>query len=93
MLSGGITGTTDVTILTTEHITLQSTRQLCLQDMQNRSTMFLTALSAALIAISFFGSATQFRGGFVAFVLAVLIPLWVAGVLTFTRVLRRRLRT
>lgn len=86
MFSGGTTGTSDLTILTTEHFTLQSARQLCLQDMQNRSTIFMTALSASLIAIGFFGSATQFRGGFVAFVLGLLIPLWVAGVLTWTRV-------
>lgn len=88
MLSGGTTGTSDVTILTTEHFTLQSARQLCLQDMQNRATIFMTGLSASLVAISFFGSATQFRGGFVAFVLALLVPLWVAGVLTWMRVVQ-----
>lgn len=88
MLSGGATGTSDITILTTEHFTLQSARQLCVQDMQNRSTIFMTALSASLIAIGFFGSATQFRGGFVVFVLGLLIPLWVAGVLTWTRVVQ-----
>ena len=86
MLSGVTTGASDLTILTTEHFTLQSARQLCLQDMQNRSTIFMTGLSASLVAIGFFGSATQFRGGFVVFVLALLIPLWVAGVLTWTRV-------
>ena len=87
MFSGG-TGTSDLTILTTEHYTLQSARQLCLQDMQSRSTIFMTGLSASLVAISFFGSATQFRGGFVVFVLALLIPLWFAGVLTWTRVVQ-----
>lgn len=56
--------------------------------MQSRSTIFMTGLSASLIAIGFFGSATQFHGGFVVFVLALLIPLWVAGVLTWTRVVQ-----
>lgn len=88
MVNGGTTGTSDITILTTEHFTLQSARQLCLQDMQSRSTIFMTSLSASLIAISFFGSATQFRGGFVVFVLALLIPLWVTGVLTWMRVVQ-----
>lgn len=86
MFSGNTIGASDLTILTTEQITLQSARQLCLQDMQNRSAMFLTAVSASLIAIGFFGSATQFRGGFVVFVLALLISLWVLGTLTFARV-------
>lgn len=88
MFSASTTGTSDLTILTTEHFTLQSARQLCLQDMQNRSTMFLTAVSASLIAIGFFGSATQFRGGFVIFALALLISLWVFGALTWTRVVQ-----
>lgn len=82
------TGTNDLTILTTEHFTLQSARSLCLQDMQGRSTMFLTTVSASLIAIGFFGAATHFEGGFVVFVLALLTSLWVLGVFTFLRILQ-----
>jgi hypothetical protein len=82
------TGTHDLTILTTEHFTLQSARQLCLQDMQGRSTMFLTIVSASLIAIGFFGTATHFGGGFVVFVLALLTSLWVLGFFTFLRILQ-----
>lgn len=81
-------GTGDLTILTTEHFTLQSARQLCLQDMQSRSTIFLTAVSASLVAFGFFGSATHFTGPFFIFVLGLLISLWVLGVLTWTRVLQ-----
>ena len=84
----GSTGTGDLTILTTEHFTLQSARQLCLQDMQNRSSIFLTAVSASLVAFGFFGSATHFTGPFFIFVLGLLISLWVLGVLTWTRVLQ-----
>lgn len=80
--------TDDLTILTAEHFTLQSSRQLCLQDMQGRATMFFTVVSASLIAIGFFGTATRFGGGFVFFVLALLTSLWVLGVLTFVRVLQ-----
>lgn len=82
------TGTGDLSILTTEHFTLQSARQLCLQDMQNRSTIFLTAVSASLVAFGFFGSATHFTGAFFIFVLVLLISLWILGVLTWTRVLQ-----
>lgn len=81
-------GSGDLTILTTEHFTLQSARQLCLQDMQNRSTIYLTAVSAFLVAVGFFGSATRFTGPFFIFVLALLISLWVLGVLTWARVIQ-----
>lgn len=77
----------ELTILTTEHFTLQSARQLFLQ-MQGRSTMFLTIVSASLIAIGFFGNATRFGGGFVVFVLALLTSLWVIGFFTFVRILQ-----
>lgn len=78
----------DLTILTTEHFTLQSGRQLCLQDMQGRSAMFLTIVSASLIAIGFFGTATHFGGGFVVFVLALLTSLWALGFFTFVRIIQ-----
>lgn len=50
--------------------------------------MFLTTVSASLIAIGFFGAATHFEGGFVVFVLALLTSLWVLGVFTFLRILQ-----
>ena len=81
-------GANDLTILTTEHATLQSARQFSLQDMQNRSAMFLTVVSASLVAIGFFGSASHFSGGFTIFVLALLTSLWVLGFLTFVRVVQ-----
>ena len=50
--------------------------------------MFLTAVSASLIAIGFFGTATHFGGGFVVFVLALLASLWVLGFFTFVRIIQ-----
>ncbi|MFZ0030473.1 MAG: hypothetical protein WAK84_01200 [Candidatus Cybelea sp.] len=50
--------------------------------------MFFTIVSASLIAIGFFGTATHFGGGFVVFVSAVLTSLWALGVFTFVRVLQ-----
>jgi hypothetical protein len=52
--------------------------------------MFLTIVSASLIAIGFFGTATHFGGGFVVFVLALLTSLWVLGFFTFVRILQGR---
>jgi len=83
-LSGG----SDMTILTTEHFTLQSGRQLCLQDIQGRSTIFLTVLSLSLLAIGYFGTATHFGSAYIAFVLVLVSTLWVLGVLTYMRVLQ-----
>src|SRR5215469_11537627 len=59
-------GASDLSILTTEHFTLQSSRQLCLQDIQGRSTIFLTVLSVSLLAIGYFGTATHFGSAYVA---------------------------
>jgi hypothetical protein len=50
--------------------------------------MFLTVVSASLIAIGFFGTATHFGGGFVVFVLALLSSLWVLGFFTFVRIIQ-----
>jgi len=78
----------DLTILTTEHFTLQSARQLCLQDIQGRSTIFLTVLSVSLLAIGYFGTATHFGAAYIAFVLVLVTTLWVLGALTFIRVIQ-----
>ena len=50
--------------------------------------MFLTIVSASLIAIGFFGTATHFGEAFVVFVLALLTSLWVLGLFTFVRILQ-----
>ena len=50
--------------------------------------MFLTVVSASLIAIGFFGTATRFGGGFVVFVLALLTSLWMLGFFTFVRIIQ-----
>lgn len=86
--SDASSGASDLTILTTEHFTLQSARQLCLQDIQGRSTIFLTVLSVSLLAIGYFGTATHFGPAYIAFVLVLVSTLWVLGVLTFMRVLQ-----
>jgi len=57
-----------------------------LQDIQGRSTLFLTVLSVSLLAIGYFGTASHFGPAYIAFVLVLVTSLWVLGMLTFMRV-------
>ena len=74
----------ELTVLTTEHYTLQSARQACLQDMQGRATLFLYSVSAVLVALGFMASASA-RQQFIVFSVTLLSALWVLGILTFLR--------
>jgi hypothetical protein len=76
----------EATILTTEHFTSQTVRSTCLQDMQGRASLFLTAVSGSLVALSFIGSATKFGTAFLMFTIALLATLWFLGFLTFLRI-------
>jgi membrane protein required for beta-lactamase induction len=49
-----------VDILTTEHWSLLSTRTLGYQEMFGRATIFISILSAAVIALALLAQATQF---------------------------------
>ena len=75
----------ELTVLTTEHYTLQTARQACLQDMQGRATLFLYSVSAVLVALGFMSSASGSRQQFVVVSVTLLSALWVLGVLTFLR--------
>jgi hypothetical protein len=76
----------ELTILATEHAALQATRSTCLQDMQGRATLFLTAVSGTLVALGFIGGANRFGPFFVVFAVTLLFLLWVLGSLTFLRI-------
>lgn len=76
----------ELTILTTEHYTLQSARGACLQDMQGRTTFFLTVVSGTLVALSFLSAAMHFGQAFAIVTAALLLFLWILGVLSFLRV-------
>ncbi len=72
-------------MLTTQHYTLQGARAQALSDLQNRSTLFLSAVSGALIALSFLGQSTRTSDVFSTFA-AVVFPVWtVMGLLTYVR--------
>jgi hypothetical protein len=75
----------ELTILTAEHATMQAARSACLQDIQGRTTFFLTVVSGTLVALGFLGAANQFGRFFVVFAVTLLFFVWVLGVLTFLR--------
>ncbi|HEY2476163.1 MAG TPA: hypothetical protein VGI19_15350 [Candidatus Cybelea sp.] len=65
---------------------LQSARLACLQDMQGRTSMFLTSVSGTLVALGFLGAADHFGRTFVVSAVALLATLWVVGFFTLLRI-------
>jgi hypothetical protein len=72
-----------LTALTTEHFVMQTTIGATLSEIQARASMFIGALSGALIAMGF---ASQSDIAFVPFVATVLPGIFVMGVLTVLRI-------
>jgi hypothetical protein len=60
-------------ILTTEHWSLLSARSLGYTEAMSRASIFVAALSGAVVALALVAQATDFGDGFVAFAL-VLLP-------------------
>jgi hypothetical protein len=72
-------------ILTTEHWSLLSTRALTWSEATGRAAMFLSALSAAVVALALVAQATSFGEGFATFALLILPIVLFLGVATFVR--------
>ena len=72
-------------ILTTEHWSLLSTRALSWSEAFSRATMFLSVLSAAVVALALVAQATAFGEGFVTFALLILPVVLFVGIATFMR--------
>jgi hypothetical protein len=72
-------------ILTTEHWSLLSTRALSWNEAFSRATMFLSALTGAVVALALVAQATSFGEGFVTFALLILPVVLFVGVATFVR--------
>ena len=77
-----------VTIITTEHYNLQTGRSMTVADANGRSTLFIGAVSGALIAIAFTGQASRMGTAFFVFSLVLLPSLFLMGLITFERVLQ-----
>jgi hypothetical protein len=77
-----------VTIITTEHYNLQMGRAMTVADTNGRSTLFIGAVSGALIAIAFTGQVSRMGTAFYVFSLVLLPSLFLMGLITFERVLQ-----
>lgn len=90
VLTGG-TGIADLPpalrlqILTTEHWSLLSTRALSWSEAFIRASMFLAALSGAVVALALVAQVTSFGDGFLTFALLILPVVLFLGVATFMR--------
>lgn len=77
-----------VTVLTTEHFTLQGARAATTSESTARAALFVGAVSSGLIALGFVRQASKFGSPFDAFALVVLPTLFALGVFTFARLVQ-----
>ena len=75
-----------LSILNAEHSSLVSSRTLAYNEGFVRTGMFLTALSAALVALGFVAQAIPDGGGFQLFAVMVLTLVFILGLTTLIRV-------
>jgi hypothetical protein len=81
-------GPDGVTILTTEHWSLLGTRSMLWSEAVNRTTVFLTVLSAAMVALALLADATGFGPQTTTLALAVLPVVLFLGIATHARLLQ-----
>ena len=80
-----------VTMMTTEHFTLQTARGATVSEASGRSSLFLGAVSSGLVALSFFGQASKLDESFYVFGLVLFAGLFFLGFVTFIRLLETSL--
>jgi hypothetical protein len=80
-----------VQILATEHWSLLATRSIAYSAIFNRASIFLTVVSAAVVAIALVAQATEFGDRFYVFALLVLPVALFIGVATFIRIIDARI--
>jgi hypothetical protein len=74
-----------LTALSTEHFTAQGARAQTMNESSARASVFVFAVSSALVALGFIGQLSNVGDVFNAFALTVLPTLYVLGVVTFVR--------
>lgn len=77
-----------VEILTTVHFTLQTERAATISEANGRTTLYLTSVSASLVALGFIAQATELGPGFYLFAFVLFAVLSAVGIVTFTRVVQ-----
>ncbi len=81
----GVTDAVRVQILATEHWSLLATRSMTWNEVFSRASMFVTVLSAAVVALALVAQATAFGPGFRLFALLVLPVVLLVGLATLIR--------
>lgn len=81
----GVTDAVRVQILATEHWSLLATRSMTWNEVFSRASMFITVLSAAVVALALVAQATAFGPSFRLFALLVLPIVLLVGVATVIR--------
>ncbi|HET9494726.1 MAG TPA: hypothetical protein VFR15_10890 [Chloroflexia bacterium] len=74
-----------IQILATEHWNLLATRSMTWSELFSRASMFLTVLSASVVALAFVAQATGFGEGFRLFAFVVLPVVLLLGLATYSR--------
>jgi hypothetical protein len=74
-----------LTMLTTEHFTLQGSRSTTVSETASRAALYMGAVSSTLIAIGFIAQVSDVGDAFDVFALTVLPTLFALGVFTFVR--------
>src|SRR6266568_789785 len=77
-----------VSIMTTEHYTLQTGRSMTIAEANGRASLFVGAVSSGLVALAFVGQLSHLGTAFFVFSLVVLPTLVFMGLVTFERVLQ-----
>ncbi len=86
--AGGDPQPAAVTLVTTEHFTLQGARAATIAESTSRATMFLGSVSAGLVALGLIATATRIGTTFYVFGVVLLSALAFIGFVTFERVLQ-----
>jgi hypothetical protein len=74
-----------LTMLTTEHFTLQGSRAATVSETSSRASLYMGAVSSTLIALGFIAQISSVGDAFDVFALTVLPTLFALGVFTFVR--------
>jgi hypothetical protein len=77
-----------VSIITTEHYNLQTGRSISTSETNGRSSLFVGAVSSALIALTFVGQISHLGTAFFVFSLVITPTLVFMGLITFERLLQ-----
>lgn len=77
-----------VTIMTTEHLNLQTGRAMAIAEVNGRSSLFVGAVSSGLVALALVGQIAHLGTAFFVFSLVIIPTLLLMGLITFERVLQ-----